>query len=112
MKGTVKESSLDKADELMEDLNENMDMINEMNEAMSPPTGNMLDDDELEAELAELEEMEADDLLEGMQCAPTNFISLVFVLEYDFLIYLFLMVMIEQIHVPKKLIMSWRSWKQ
>jgi len=72
MKATVKESDLDKADELMEDLNENMDMINEMNEAMSQPIGNMMDDDELEAELAELEELEADELLNDMQDAPMS----------------------------------------
>ena len=70
MKATVKESDLDKADELMEDLNENMDMINEMNEAMSQPIGQMMDEDELEAELAELEELEADELLVDMQDAP------------------------------------------
>merc|ERR1712154_557820 len=66
MKATVKESDLDKADELMEDLNEAMDQINEMNEAMAQPIGQMMDDDELEAELAELEELEADELLNDM----------------------------------------------
>merc|ERR1712130_341272 len=66
MKATVKESDLDKADELMEDMNEAMDQINEMNEAMSQPLGQVMDDDELEAELAELEELEADELLNEM----------------------------------------------
>jgi charged multivesicular body protein 4 len=70
MKATVKESDLDKADELMEDINEAMDQVNEMNEAMSQPLGQMMDDDELEAELAELEEMEADELLNDMADAP------------------------------------------
>ena len=70
MKATVKESDLDKADELMEDMNEAMDQINEMNEAMSQPIGQMMDDDELEAELAELEELEADELLNDMANAP------------------------------------------
>merc|ERR1719347_604699 len=63
MKATIKESDIDKADELMEDINEAMDQVNEMNEAMSQPLGQMMDDDELEAELAELEELEADELL-------------------------------------------------
>ena len=77
MKATVKESDLDKADELMEDINEAMDQVNEMNEAMSQPLGQVLDDDDLEAELAELEEMEADELLNEMpvssnQVASTN----------------------------------------
>merc|ERR1712244_40219 len=61
-KATVKESDLDKADELME----------EMNEAMSQPLGQVMDDDELEAELAELEEIEADELLNEMDDAPIN----------------------------------------
>merc|ERR1719264_2505199 len=66
MKATVKESDLDKADELMEDMNEAMDQINEMNEAMAQPIRQIMDDDELEAELAELEELEADELLNDM----------------------------------------------
>jgi len=70
MKATVKESDLDKADELMEDINEAMDQVNEMNEAMSQPLGQVMDDDELEAELAELEELEADELLNDMTEAP------------------------------------------
>merc|ERR1719463_692550 len=52
MKATVKESDLDKVDEVMEDINE------EMNQAMANPIGQMIDDDELEMELAELEELE------------------------------------------------------
>merc|ERR1712244_209383 len=67
MKATVKEADLDKADELMEDINEAMDQVNEMNEAMSQPLGQVMDDDELEAELAELEEIEADELLQDME---------------------------------------------
>merc|ERR1712172_237060 len=71
MKATMKESDIDKADELMEDINEAMDQVNEMNEAMSQPLGQMMDDDELEAELAELEELEADELLnDGLADPP------------------------------------------
>lgn len=70
MKATVKESDLDKADELMEDINEAMDQVNEMNEAMSQPLGQIMDDDELEAELAELEELEADELLNDIAEPP------------------------------------------
>ena len=47
----------------MEDLNEQMDAIQEMNDAMSQPLGQIVDDGELEDELAELEELEADELL-------------------------------------------------
>merc|ERR1719334_1335244 len=83
MKATIKESDIDKADELMEDINEAMDQVNEMNEAMSQPLGQMMDDDELEAELAELKELEADELLNdglveprAMQQQPAAQISL------------------------------------
>jgi len=71
MKATMKESDIDKADELMEDINEAMDAVNEMNEAMAQPLGQVMDDDELEAELAELEELEADELLnDGLMEPP------------------------------------------
>eukprot|EP01084_Bolivina_argentea_P255068 428922_1 len=71
MKASVKESDLDKADELMEDINEAMDQVNEMNEAMHQPLGQMLEDDELETELAELEELEADELLNDMSAGQS-----------------------------------------
>eukprot|EP01083_Nonionella_stella_P224907 800143_1 len=55
MKCTVKESDLDKADELM-DVNEAMDQVNEMNEAMNQPLGTMMNDDEFLVEFEESEE--------------------------------------------------------
>jgi len=72
MKSSVKEADLDKADELMDDINEAMDAVQEMNEAMSQPLGQVMDDDELEAELAELEEMEADEILSDLPSAHVN----------------------------------------
>eukprot|EP01083_Nonionella_stella_P093513 262116_1 len=75
MKCTIKEADLDKADELMEDINEAMN-VNEMNEAMSQPLGVMMDDDELEAELAELEELEADELLDEIGDVIGNYHAL------------------------------------
>jgi len=66
MRATVKEADLDKADDLMEQINEAMDQVQEMNEAMSQPIGHAIDDAELEAELAELEELEADELINAM----------------------------------------------
>jgi len=66
LKSTVKESDLDKADELMDEINEAMDQVQEMNEAMSQPIGPVMDENELEAELAELEELDADELLNAM----------------------------------------------
>lgn len=66
MKATIKEADLDKAEDLMDDIQEAMDQVQEMNEAMSQPIGPIMDDEELEAELAELEEMEADELMNAM----------------------------------------------
>jgi len=70
MKATVKESDLDKVDEVMEDLTDAQDTINEMNDALAQPIGQDFDEDELENELAELEELEADELLMDMKEAP------------------------------------------
>eukprot|EP01083_Nonionella_stella_P120594 361440_1 len=70
-----REMDLDKCDELMEDINEAMN-VNEMNEAMSQPLGVMMDDDELEAELAELEELEADELLDEIGDVIGNYHAL------------------------------------
>merc|ERR1712013_812346 len=70
MKASMKESDIDKADELMEDINEAMDMKNEMMESMSMPLGSVMDDDELENELAELEELECDEVLTDLAGMP------------------------------------------
>lgn len=66
LKSSIREDDLDKADETMEDISEAMDQIQEMNDAMAQPLGLDIDEDELNAELAELEDMEADDLLNEM----------------------------------------------
>ena len=63
LKQTVKESDLEKVDELMEEMNEVMEQVKEMDEAMQQPLGPIFDDDELQAELDELDNMEADELL-------------------------------------------------
>jgi len=66
MRAAMTENDVEKADELMEDINDAMDQVVEMNEAMSQPLGAAMDENELEAELAELEEMEADELMTKM----------------------------------------------
>jgi len=66
MRATVREADLDRTDDLMEQINEAMDQVQEMNEAMSQPIGPAMDEAELETELAELEELEADELLNSM----------------------------------------------
>jgi len=56
----VRQSDLDRADDLMDQINEAMDQVQEMNEVMSQPIGSAMDEGELEAELAELEEIGLD----------------------------------------------------
>ena len=72
MKQTVKEADLDKAEDLMDDIQEAMDQVQEMNDAMSQPIGylNDIDDAELEAELDELDQLDADELLTAAPDPP------------------------------------------
>jgi len=66
LRATVRETDLDGTDDLMDKINEAMDQVKEINDAMSQPIGPAMDEVELEAELAELEELEADELLNSM----------------------------------------------
>jgi len=72
MRTTIQEEDLDKVDDVMEVINEAMDQVQEMNDAMSQPIGPAMDEAELEAELAELEELEADELLNTMPQAEKS----------------------------------------
>jgi len=59
-----KDINIDDVDELVEDLNEQHDLMEEVSNALGEPLFNTdLDEDELLAEFAELEELEADQLL-------------------------------------------------
>merc|ERR1719242_1232754 len=62
MKQAVKETNIENIDELMEDIHEATDMQEEINSALAEPMQDF-DDDDLLDELAELEEMEADQQL-------------------------------------------------
>jgi len=66
LKTAMKDTDVDKTEDIMEEITEEMDKIAEINGAMSQPLGPVMDEDELEAELAELEELEADELLSDM----------------------------------------------
>jgi len=62
----IKEQDVDNVEDVMREINEQIDLLGEINNAMSQPIGPVIDDAELEAELAELEELEeleADELL-------------------------------------------------
>ena len=56
MAAHVSENEVEEVQDLMEDLQENMEMIEEIGEAVSAPLGHQFDEDELMADLAELEE--------------------------------------------------------
>ncbi|KAJ1798847.1 ESCRT-III subunit protein snf7 [Coemansia sp. RSA 2399] len=72
MKGIHKDLNVDKVDETMDDIREQMDLANEISDAISQPQlfGAELDDDELNAELEELEQEELDKKLLDAEHAP------------------------------------------
>eukprot|EP00127_Corallochytrium_limacisporum_P006399 Clim_evm7s226 gene=Clim_evmTU7s226 len=64
MKSVHGKMSIDKVDDTMDDIREQMDLANEISNAIAQPLGNdLLDDDELEAELEELQEETLDEEL-------------------------------------------------
>jgi len=67
LKRTVKETDVDKVADVMDDINESMALADELGDAMSQSIGPQLDEDELNAELEEMENALAD---EDMLKAP------------------------------------------
>jgi len=63
MREMIKETDLDDVDQLMDDINDGTEQMCALGEIMSQPIGPVMDENELEAELAELNELEADELL-------------------------------------------------
>ena len=65
--------NVDKVDDAVDDLREQMDIAEEVSQAISQPIGGtLLDDAELEAELAELEQQSIDEQLLQLQGPPTT----------------------------------------
>ncbi|XP_012708629.2 charged multivesicular body protein 4c [Fundulus heteroclitus] len=64
MKKVHENMDVDKIDDLMQDITEQQDVAREISEAISGPFGEQFDEDEL---LAELEELEQEDLEENMK---------------------------------------------
>uniref|UniRef100_A0A087YF10 Charged multivesicular body protein 4C n=1 Tax=Poecilia formosa TaxID=48698 RepID=A0A087YF10_POEFO len=64
MKQVHENMDIDKIDDLMQDITEQQDVAREISEAISGPFGEQFDEDEL---LAELEELEQEDLKENMK---------------------------------------------
>ncbi|EKC99723.1 late endosome to vacuole transport-related protein [Trichosporon asahii var. asahii CBS 8904] len=65
---------VDKVDETMDSIREQMDVANEISEAISNPVGMgaTIDEDELQAELEALEQEELDDRLKGANHVPSH----------------------------------------
>jgi len=64
LQGAIKESDVDKIGDVMEDINESIQLADELGDAMSNPLGPPVDEDELTAELEQMEsEMMDEDLL-------------------------------------------------
>jgi len=68
LKKTVQETDVDKIADVMEDINESMGLADELGDAMAQPIGATVDEDEL---TAELEEMESDMVNEDLLKAPS-----------------------------------------
>ncbi|KAJ1957174.1 ESCRT-III subunit protein snf7 [Linderina pennispora] len=74
MKNIHKDLDIDKVDQTMDDIRDQMDLANEVSEAISQPQffGAELDEDELNAELEELEQEELDKKLLNAERAPVS----------------------------------------
>jgi len=71
MKSIHQDINIDKVDDTMEEIREQMDIANEINEAISTPLGGeVLDEDELLGELEELEQESLDEQLLQMNPTP------------------------------------------
>jgi len=66
--------SIDKVDATMDSIREEMEVANEISEAISNPltVGHEIDEDELKNELAELEQEQLSELLEGADRVPVH----------------------------------------
>jgi charged multivesicular body protein 4 len=71
MKGIHKEMNIDQVEDTMDEIREQMDIANEISDAISQPLGGeVYDDDELLAELDELEQEGLDEQLLNANTAP------------------------------------------
>eukprot|EP00298_Acanthocystis_sp_HF-20_P026990 c4855_g1_i1.p1 GENE.c4855_g1_i1~~c4855_g1_i1.p1 ORF type:complete len:238 (-),score=95.00 c4855_g1_i1:94-768(-) len=70
LRGVNQDLTIDSVDQTMDDIQEQMDLANEISEAISQPTGAYVEDDELEAELAELEAEGLDETLLSVESTP------------------------------------------
>ncbi|XP_029385145.1 charged multivesicular body protein 4c isoform X2 [Echeneis naucrates] len=71
MKQVHENMDIDKIDDLMQDITEQQDVAQEISEAISRPFGETFDEDELLAELAELEQEDLEENLKTMGGLPS-----------------------------------------
>ncbi|XP_029313182.1 charged multivesicular body protein 4c [Cottoperca gobio] len=71
MKQVHENMDIGKIDDLMQDITEQQDVAREISDAISGPFGETFDEDELMAELAELEQEEFEDSMKGMGGLPS-----------------------------------------
>jgi len=67
LQSSVKEADVENVEEVMADLNEQMDMVDQLGDAISNPLGPQMDEDELNAEF---ENLESEVMDEEMLAAP------------------------------------------
>ncbi|XP_019942889.2 charged multivesicular body protein 4c [Paralichthys olivaceus] len=71
MKKVHENMDLDKIDDMMQDITEQQDVAQEISEAISRPFGETFDEDELLAELAELEQEDLEESMKSMGGLPS-----------------------------------------
>jgi len=74
MKSIHKDMNVDKVDDIMDDIREQMDIANEISDAIAQPLGGteVFDEDELLSELEELEQTSLDEQLLGLESTPAQ----------------------------------------
>jgi len=73
MKAIHRDMDVDKVDDTMEEIREQMDIANEISDAIAQPLGGeVFDDDELLNELEELEQTSLDEQLLGLDTTPAQ----------------------------------------
>ena len=71
MKDAIKESDIEQTDQVMDDIADYMEMNDEINDVFARSIVDF-DEDELNEELMELEELEADSLINDLRVAPQS----------------------------------------
>jgi len=75
LQASVKETNVDRVDEVMEEIQESMGLADELGEALSQPIGPTVDEDELNSELAEMEDEMNDEALLSAPSVPVKKIT-------------------------------------